>query len=137
VSLGALTRHKSNCILPGLEHASKIHEVKKALIESSVKDIQRADGLLGEILQLKDKALSLLSHAEESEDLKAAIAAIKEIRGVLEFQAKIAAQLAEKPQLTIVTHPDFIRMRTLMLECLDEFPDARIRMAERLEAEGL
>ena len=72
VSLGALHRHKSH--------------IADALRSRQTMSVER---LLADLADLQQRALALLTRAEQSSDLRAALAAIREVRGVIETGARL------------------------------------------------
>ncbi len=61
-----------------------------------VHDLEHGDDLLSQLLHLHERASAILTRAEDSGDLRAAIAAIREVRGCLEFGSKLTGQIAEQ-----------------------------------------
>ena len=55
-------------------------------------EIAQADTLLDQIRELQARAMSILSQAERAGDLRIALAAIGQARGVLELQAKLTGE---------------------------------------------
>jgi hypothetical protein len=109
----ALKRHKSEHIPAAAAKASKAVEVVKA------------DGLLEDIKGLREKAMSILQKAEESGDLKTALLGIREARGCLELLAKVEGKLNDRPQINILINPEWIQLRTLIINSLEPYPEAK------------
>jgi len=109
----ALKRHKSEHIPVAAAKASKAVEVAKA------------DGLLEDINGLREKAMSILQKAEESGDLKTALLGIREARGCLELLAKVEGKLNDRPQINILINPEWIQLRTLIINSLEPYPEAK------------
>jgi len=80
LSPSAVFRHK--------DHVSEAMVKAKDAVE-----VTRADGLLGHVQYLQDRALSILKQAEASGTYLAAIGAIREARNCVELMAKLNGSL--------------------------------------------
>jgi len=109
----ALKRHKAEHIPNAAAKAAKAVEVAKA------------DGLLEDIKGLREKAMGILQKAEESGDLKTALLGIREARGCLELLAKVEGQLNDRSQINILINPEWIQLRTLIINSLEPYPKAK------------
>jgi len=88
-SATSLGRHKSH--------------ISGVLIKANkIKEIAKADTLLEQITDLKNKAMSILEKAEQGDDLRIALLAIKEARGCLEVLGKLAGELEGRDNNTII-----------------------------------
>jgi hypothetical protein len=96
------------------------------------REATHADNLLNQVKDLQARALSILSQAERSGDLKTALLAIREARGCLELLGKLAGELQSAPTVNILVSPEWARIRTLILEALEPYPDARIAVSKAL-----
>jgi len=120
VSEDALARHKERHLPVTLAQAHQAQEVA------------RADDLLGQIKELRDKAYGILSRAEADGDLRTALAAIREARGCLELLAKLLGELSEQPVVNILLLPEWVQLRTRLLYALTSYPEARQAVAKTL-----
>ncbi len=59
-------------------------------------DAARADDLLCQVEDLRDRAFGVLAKAEEVGDLRAAMGAIREARSCVELLARLAGELVER-----------------------------------------
>lgn len=129
VPIGSLKRHKESG-----------HIVKKIARAIEVKEIAEADNLLSQINSLKDRALNILVAAEGEEvdgkkglpDLRTACTAIREVRGILELLAKVTGELKDGPQINIITNPEWVEIRSVILQTLEPYPEARLQLVEAL-----
>lgn len=112
VSVTSLQRHKN--------HLSNTL-VKATAIEDEI----RADNLLQQVKYIQKKALSILSLAESTGDLRIACMAIRETRGTLELLAKVTGEMDDRPQVNIHLAPEWMTLRTCILGALDPFPEAQ------------
>lgn len=125
VSKTALLRHRGEHLPAHLTRAKDAAEVASA------------DALLAQVGDLHRRTLALLDTAEDGDDIKAALAAIREARGNLELLAKLVGQLGEQPPVALVESAEFLAVRAALMAALAPFPAARVAVAQalmRLEA---
>jgi len=60
--------------------------------------------------------------------------AIREARGNIELLAKLLGELDERPVINLVAAPEWIQIRTAILVALQPYPEARVTVAEALDA---
>ena len=116
VSEDALKRHFDN------------HVPKTLAASPSAKEITDADKLLSEIEEVKNRALRLLDKAENAQDTRVygpPSQYLKEFREYVRLMAELSGKLAAQPQITIINHPQWIELRTVIIEALDPYPDAK------------
>ncbi|HEV2124213.1 MAG TPA: hypothetical protein VGW38_15745 [Chloroflexota bacterium] len=116
----AMQRHRDEHVPEALAKAQEAAEVA------------HGDDLLAQVRSLQTRTLSILDTAETSGQLMAALAAIREARGCLELLAKLVGQLDERPVVNIVASQEWHHTRTVLLEALHDYPDARAAVAARL-----
>lgn len=116
VSEDALRRHRES------------HVPKTLAASPSAKEITDADKLLSEIETVKNRALSLLDKAENAADTKIygpPSAYLKEFREYIRLMAELSGKLASQPQITIINNPEWVELRTLIINALEPYPEAR------------
>jgi transposase-like protein len=116
VSEDALKRHFDN------------HVPKTLAASPSAKEITDADKLLSEIEEVKKHALSLLDKAEEAQDTRVygpPSQYLKEFREYVRLMAELSGKLAAQPQITIISSPEWVEFRTLIITALDPYPNAK------------
>jgi len=119
VNYHALYRHKDH--IPAiLTQAQEAQEVAKA------------DSLLAQVTELRDKALSILDKAEQAGDLRTALQGVREAKGCLELLARLQGELQEQTTVNILINPQWLSLRTVILEALDGYPEARQAVARAL-----
>lgn len=79
--------------------------VQKAIDASDARDVDAGDAILRELDHLKSEARRLQSMAEKGRDVRAAIAALRELREAIELTAKIVGQLHEN-EINLSVHVD-------------------------------
>lgn len=92
----------------------------------------RGNNTLEEVRSLKAKALEILAQAQQAGDLKTALMGIREARSCLELWMRAEGQLNDAPQITIINNPEWIELRTVIIQALDPFPDAKQAVCEVL-----
>jgi hypothetical protein len=120
LSESAVYRHKTEHLPAHLLKARQVDEVAQA------------DDLLDQVRHLQTHALDILERAEKTGDLRTALAAISQARGNLELLVKLAGELDERPVVNVLLSPQWLMIRTTMLEALSPFPEARAAVAEGL-----
>ena len=120
VSLSSVSRHKK-------------HLPKTLLKAKEVKEIAKADSLLKQLEELQTRTNGVFKKAEKQKDLRTCLAAIREARGNLELIAKLVGELNEERTINIHLNPEWIEIRTSILNALTPFPEARLALAEVLE----
>ena len=100
VSRSALVRHSDDHIPTALVKA------KDAAEEA------HGDNLLAQVVDLRDKALGILKKAEKSDDLRTAVAAIREARGNVELLGKLAGQLQDAPVINVFMSAEWQAVQT-------------------------
>ncbi len=88
-------------------------------------EVLRADGLLGELRGITDRARGLLARAERAGDLRGAATAIRECRGCLELLARLSGELQSNPVVNIAIAPEWTALRGRILVALEPYSDAR------------
>lgn len=116
LSKDALSRHKESHIPELLSKSTDL----KAEVEST-----QGNQTLAEVRELKVKALEILAVAQGAGDLKTALMGIREARSCLELCMKAEGQIKDGPQITIVSNPEWVELRTLVINALEPYPEAR------------
>jgi len=89
VSRSALHRHKNNHIPAALAMAKEAEEVAQA------------DDLLTEVVELQNRAVSILDRAEKAGQLQTALNGIREARRCLKLLAQLQGELYERREVTL------------------------------------
>ena len=98
-------------------------------------EVSRADALLGQVDDLRDRALEILDQAQESGDLRTALSAIGQARGCLELLGRLAGELQDGATVNVVISAEWVQLRSTILATLDPWPQARIALAAALASE--
>jgi len=119
LSAAALCRHR------------KAHLPATLVAAQEAAEVAQADDLLSQVVTLKGRAVTILDKAEGCGDLRSAVAAIREARSCLELLGRLAGELREA-QTTVnvlVASPEWLALRTQILQALEPYPEARFRLA--------
>ena len=68
--------------------------------------------------------LEILENAQSAGDLKTALLGIREARSCLELCMKAEGQIKDT-QITIINDPEWVELRTLVINALEPYPEAR------------
>jgi hypothetical protein len=74
----------------------------------------------------------VLTKAENADDLRAAVAAIREARGCVELLGKLAGQLQDAPTINVIMSSEWLVIQASVLQALEPHPDARLAVAHAL-----
>ena len=96
----------------------------------------RADTLLDRIEALQSRTLAILEASEETNEHRTALTAIREARGNLELIGEVTKELNRAPTLNLSLHPEYIEARTLIIQALGPYPEAREAVVKALEGSG-
>jgi transposase-like protein len=92
-----------------------------------------ADELLMDVRQLQQRTLLMLQEAERAGDLRTALGAVREARHNLALLAEMRGELDRRPVINIITHPEYVAARTLIVQALEPYPQAKEAVARALE----
>jgi hypothetical protein len=115
-----------------LQRHQEDHIPQKLSRATEARAVAQADDLLAHVRALQGKATSLLLAAEKEGDIRTALAGIREARGCVELLAKLTGELASQPTVNVVVSPQWIELRTIIVETLAPFPEARQAIAQVL-----
>jgi len=116
LSKTALARHKESHI-PELLSKSE-----------DIKEVVNADNLLAQLQEARTSALDLLDKAIAAGDTKVygpPSSYLSEIRQQIKLWAELEGRIAAQPQITIINNPEWIELRTVIIQALDDFPQAK------------
>ncbi len=120
VSAASLHRHK------------KGHLPAKLVKAQEAREIAKADSLLDQVTELRNKALSILAKAEQAGDLRTALQGVREAKGCLELLARLQGELQERTTVNVLVNPQWLTLRAVILKALDRYPEARQAVARAL-----
>ena len=122
VSEAAVRRHKAN------------HLPAKLVMAQAAEEVAQADTLLDQVRNLQSRAYGILDKAEGAGDLRTALGAIREARGNLELLAKLLGELDERPVVNLNVSPEWLELRTVIVQALTPHPEASRDVLRALES---
>jgi transposase-like protein len=87
--------------------------------------LAEADRLLTDMRRLQAKTLLMLQKAEEANDLRTALAAVREARNNIALLAEMRGQLDRRPVVNVLVSPEWLELRALIVGALAPHPDAK------------
>lgn len=121
-STTALFRHRSDHIPASLAKAKDETDVRHAIdVVTQLKAINAA-------------AMTVLRDARNVHDGDLALKAIDRIYRQIELQAKLLGELDERPTINVLVSPEWLQVRTVLLEALAPYPEAVAAVSGRLVA---
>lgn len=125
LSLSAVNRHKESHLPAAMALAKQASEVA------------RGDSLVDQVKSLQRRTESILDKAEHANDLRTALAAIRELRGTLELLARLQGELQEATTVNVlVASPEWLSLRGAILQAVEPYPAARAAIVEALQHAG-
>jgi hypothetical protein len=88
-------------------------------------EVADADDLLSQVRDLQRRSLAILDQAEAEGELKTALAAIAQARSNLELLGRLAGELQQVGTINIHVHPQWLELRAVIFEALEQHPHAR------------
>jgi hypothetical protein len=95
-----------------------------------------AEGLAGELTQVKMDVHRLKEKAEEEGDLRTALLGCDKALKALELHAKVEQLIQTAPTFNLLVAPEWLSLRTKLLYALDAYPQARGSVLRALEGAG-
>lgn len=121
LSKDALARHKESHIP---ELLLKSQDAKEAL---------QADNLLDQISYYEAEARRFKDMAEADGDIELALKAVDRALKCVDIYAKASGIINDRPQVNIlISHPEWIALRTTIIAALDPYPEAREALVHAL-----
>ena len=121
VSKDALQRHSA-------EHLPELLVKAKDAVEGA-----EADDLLDEVRALHARTLAILEAAEETNELRTALGAIREARANLELVAKVRQLIDQSPRINLYLSTEWMELRAIIVAALEPHQEARDAVVRALE----
>jgi len=118
LTISALHRHNYN------------HLPKHLLKASEMQETAAADTLIDRLTELRNKANDIYIGATKKKNYQAAAAALREQRAIIELYCKLIGELTTTVNVSIA--PEWITLRTAILEALEPYPEARQAVIEAI-----
>ncbi len=79
-----------------------------------------------------------MTEAKQADDLRTAVAAVGQARGVLDLLAKVAGEIGDgSTSVNININPVILELQTIIVTALEPFPEARYAVAAALKRASL
>lgn len=108
----------------------------KALAKAEAAEVVRADDLLSKIDGLEADANRIRKAAEKSGDLRTALAGLREVTRIHELVARMQGELRDKIVVNLIEVPEYLQLRSALLQALAPYPDARAAVVNALARHG-
>ena len=96
-------------------------------------EVAEADRLLSIVRDLLQAAIGTITQAEHADELRTKLAAIREARETAKLLLEVNGKLQTAPTFNIIMAPEWVEVRTVVLQALGPYPDARLAVAGALE----
>jgi hypothetical protein len=119
-----VSRHMSNCVPKKIAECMRPAPAKEETL--NVVDV---------LTTSHSKTLKILDDSLAEGDRKTALMALQTEIRQLTLNAKLTGQLNEAPQVRLLMHPEFVKLKQILIKTLEPFPDARLKLSEALTDE--
>lgn len=120
LGLMAIQRHATKHISETVARSQEAREEAQAL--DVVKQLKAINGA----------AMAILRDARAAGDPDTQLKAIDRIQRQIELQAKLLGDLDERPQVNVLVMPEWLAIRTALLQALAPYSEARAAVAQTL-----
>ncbi len=127
VSQDALGRHKADHLPLTVAKAEATRQVEQArgVVDAGL-------DVVAQLRAINGVTLHVLKEARERHDGELALKAVDRVQRQIELQAKLLGDLDERPQVNILIAPEWLAVRTVLLQALQPYPEARTAVAAAL-----
>jgi hypothetical protein len=112
------------------------HVTERMALAHGAQEVAAADTLLAKVGELESRARHLLQKSERRGQLGVSVAALRELRQVVELLARVTGELESGVTINLVQAPEWIAVQRRVLDALNEYPQARIAVARALLPAG-
>jgi hypothetical protein len=126
VSISALSRHRKDHLSPSIVALAG---------ETGTGTGPERGSLVEQLRAIQDRVMRVLERAESEGKISGFLAGAREIRALLELQARLTGELDERPVTQVVNlmaSPEWMSVQTTILRALMPYPEARIAVADAL-----
>jgi transposase-like protein len=133
----ALHRHKKAHVMARIAAAEAVRDTANADTF-----VQRINAILAQMDGLRNRALDILNTAEQANDLRTALQAIREARECerearecTQLLAKLVGELQDGVSVNVLLSADWLEVRAVILNALRPYPEARQAVARAPEVQ--
>ncbi len=98
----------------------------------AAREVAHADDLLQEANHLYATATSIMAEARGTGDNELALKAITSAGRMLALLGELLGELNRQPQINVLVSAEWLAVRSVLLEALSAYPEARTAVAARL-----
>lgn len=110
------------------------HVTERMALARDAHEVAAADTLLAKVGELESRARHLLEKSERQGQLGTSVAALRELRQVVELLARVTGELESGVTINLVQSPEWATFARRMLHVLEPYPEARVSVARLLYA---
>jgi hypothetical protein len=114
-------------------HAST-HLPAVLLAAAESEDVAHAIDVVQQLKSINAACLAVLGDAREAGDGELVLKAVDRVQRQIELQAKLLGDLDDRPQINVLVSPQWLVVRSTLLEALAPYGEARAAVAARLAA---
>ena len=109
-------------------------EVASAAKDSMAARLENAASFIDQLNEVRARAANLLDQAEASDNLRAAGVFLRELREQIRLMAELEGKISSQPQVTIINNPEWVEVRSLVINALEPFPQAKEAVVHALRS---
>ncbi len=120
LSADSLRRHRIKCLPSALVKAK------------DAKEISNADDLVGGLSELIQHARKFMDCAAREKNYRISLVGVREQTRIFALLAAMQGRVREAPQINVLWSTEWITIRTIIMNALEPYPDARDAVAKAL-----
>ena len=106
-------------------HVKANHHIREVTAIPTSAELATSEDIYKEIEGWHAEAKDLQRTAKAGGDIKTALLGLEKALKCLELMLKIHGQISDAPQTTIINNPEWVELRTVIIQALDDFPEAK------------
>jgi len=116
-----ISRHMGKCVPKKVAEWVKPEAAKEETLN-----------VVNALLESRERILSIYDDARQTGDMRAAIQALQCEVSQLSLMGKLSGQFSDGAQVNILMNPEFVKLKQMLIKTLEPYPEARVRLSERL-----
>jgi hypothetical protein len=137
----AVLRHKATHLRGMLAQAERRQEqddrqhgdrLGRQVQEQEHKSMEQALDVVKQLRAINAAALTILDQARQAGNGELVLKAVDRVQRQIELQAKLLGELSDAPTINVLMLPEWLTLRTAILDALMPYGEARIAVAQRL-----
>lgn len=106
-------------------HVKANHHIREVTAIPTSAELATSEDIYKEIEAWHTEAKDLQRTAKAGGDIKTALLGLEKALKCLELMLKIHGQISDAPQITIINNPEWVELRTVIIQALDDHPEAK------------